>query len=247
LFREHIDYFGSEEAYYQAKRNMLVHMQPEDTYIYNPDFSLLQQWADELPCNKRAIKPAGIAEIDLHNTAIIGDHNKLNILLALEVADIFKISKANALSCLSTFKPLAHRLEKVAEIHDVTYIDDAISTTPESTLAALQAVKNIDCLMLGGLDRGYDFTELAAEIAKQSIRSIVLFPDSGEAIAALFPPTFSPLILRTSSMKDAVAFASKNARPGSTVLLSCASPSYSLWKDFEAKGDDFKQQVLQLL
>ncbi len=246
LYREHIDYFGDEATYYEAKHNLIKYQSSKDYYIYNPDFALLQKWAESAESINKPIEPSKADAISLIGTKLIGDHNKLNILLAIEVAEICNISKEAALQAIKTFKPLPHRLEHVANVNGITYVDDAISTTPESTLAALSAINSVGCLLLGGLDRGYNFSVLAKTIAALDIPNIVLFPDSGEQIASQFPSQYHPNILRTTSMRDAVAFAANNTLPGSTVLLSCASPSYSIWKDFEAKGNDFKQHVLNL-
>ena len=130
----------------------------------------------------------------------------------------------------------------------LTFVDDAISTTPESTLAALAAISNVGTLMLGGLDRGYDFTQLAQTLAGYNIPNLVLFPESGTKIAQELEKysVYHPRVLETTSMTDAVAFAYQNTPEEMVCLLSTASPSYTLWKNFEEKGDEFQKIVQEL-
>jgi len=175
----------------------------------------------------------------------LGDHNKENIQAALTAADLFHISKDDIIKALKTFKPLLHRLENVGTFHDITFYDDAISTTPESTIAALQTLKNVGTLFLGGEDRGYDFSVLVNTIAEKGIQNIVLFPDSGEKIRILLKSKsgYLPQICETKDMEAAVQFAFTHTKKKSICLLSTASPSYSVWKNFEEKGDLFKLYV----
>ena len=98
--------------------------------------------------------------------------------------------------------------------------------------------------MLGGQNRGYNFKKLAYVIKNKKIPNIVLFPDSGvEILKSLEKISYSPNIFETKDMKNAVSFAYQHCRPGTVCLLSTASPSYSLWKNFEEKGNLFKKYV----
>ena len=130
--------------------------------------------------------------------------------------------------------------------HDLTFYDDAISTTPESTIAAIEAIGNVGTIFLGGLDRGYDFTSLVDFLIKKNIKTFVFFPDSGLEIKKILQNKgYSFKSIETSSMAEAVIFAYENTEPNMVCLLSTASPSYSVWKNFEEKGDQFQQYVKQ--
>ena len=174
---------------------------------------------------------------------LIGRHNLENIKAAIRVARLMKIPDAAIKKAIQNFKPLPHRLEFVAEKKGIRFFDDAISTTPESTIAAIKALKNVDTIFLGGEDRGYDFQELEKILRKYKIKNIVLFPNSGKRILKS-RKGFN--ILETKSMPKAVAFAFKHTEKGKICLLSTASPSYSLWKNFEEKGDEFQMAVKML-
>ena len=108
---------------------------------------------------------------------------------------------------------------------------------------AIKALKNVDTIFLGGEDRGYEFADLERQLREGGVRNIVLFPESGKRILKSWEG-FN--VLETESMEEAVLFAYRNTAKNSICLLSTASPSYSLWKNFEEKGDQFREEVLKL-
>jgi len=238
LFPDHMTYHGNAQKYYEAKKNIINFQGKNDYFIYNPENKNLAGWAEK--SNSQSIP--FIKEIPLKNSEIplIGEHNKKNIRAALTVAKIFTIPESISKKTIKTFKPLPHRLEFVGQFKGINFYDDAISTTPESTIVAIKSLPKIGTILLGGEDRGYDFSDLEKTIKKYRINNIVLFPDSGKKI---FESQSGLNILRTKSMEDAVKFAYRNTERGSVCLLSTASPSYSLWKNFEEKGNKFQAMV----
>ncbi len=235
LFPDHMTYHGNAKKYYEAKKNIINFQKNSDYFIYNPKNKNLASWA-----KKSNSKPIPfVKEIPLKNSAIplIGEHNKENIKAALTVAKIFNIPESISKKIIKTFKPLPHRLEFVGQFKDIDFYDDAISTTPESTIVAIKSLPKIGTILLGGEDRGYDFSDLEKTIKKYKIDNIVLFPDSGKK---MFRHKNNLNILRTKNMEKAVRFCYRNTGQGSICLLSTASPSYSLWKNFEEKGNQFQ-------
>jgi UDP-N-acetylmuramoylalanine--D-glutamate ligase len=234
LFPEHMDFHGGLEQYYEAKKNIIRFQNPGDLFFYNGTNKLLKDWAKETKAMAIAAKAQQLP------SNLLGKHNEENISLAIAVADSLGISKDHIARAVQDFQPLSHRLELVGTFQGITFYDDAISTTPESTILAIEALKNVDTIFLGGQDRGFDFSPLEKAIKKYKIKNIVLFPDSGSKIH------LNDLnVLNTASMEEAVKFAYENTAAGKTCLLSCASPSYSLWKNFEEKGDEFKKFVME--
>ncbi|MDO8530467.1 MAG: UDP-N-acetylmuramoyl-L-alanine--D-glutamate ligase [bacterium] len=231
LFPEHLDYHGSLQNYYEAKRNII---KTARHIIYNPQNLIMRQWMKEY--TKEAIP----FSTETFESNLLGEHNQNNIQAAVSVANLLEIPEEKITEAIESFKGLPHRLERVGEFKGITFYDDAISTTPESTIMAIKALKNVDTIFLGGQDRGYDFAQLEKVIKKYTIENIILFPDSGKKI---LKSTKGLNVLRTKSMKEAVKFAYQHTKKGSVCLLSCASPSYSLWKNFEVKGDEFKKEV----
>lgn len=238
LFPEHMNYHGSEAAYYEAKKNILLHQTPADLFICNDCHPLLKKWAKEAPGR---VLPFAWGK---YTSPLLGDHNQANIAAAVAVARQFKISTTTVRRALKSFQPLRHRLQKVGTFRGITFYDDAISTTPESTMAAIEALSKegpIGTLFLGGEDRGYKFQELEKTVRAHKIRNLVLFPDTGPR---MLKSRAGFKILESRSLKEAVAWAYANTPKGTICLLSMASPSYSLWKNFEAKGDEFQKLAL---
>ncbi|MDA1316825.1 MAG: UDP-N-acetylmuramoyl-L-alanine--D-glutamate ligase [bacterium] len=241
LFPEHIPYHKTVEEYYVAKQNIVAHATPNDYYIYNPAYPQLADWAKGTSAISTPYK-TGIPET---TSKLIGAHNKDNIAAAYSACSLLNISDANFTFAVSTFEPLPHRLQTVGTVHGITFIDDAISTTPESTMAALEAVDNVQTIFLGGEDRGYDFSQLINMLYDKHIQHIVVFPDSGNRIAEELHIKHPDIltIYHAQDMNSAVDYAFKHTSEGSICLLSCASPSYSLWKNFQEKGDQFKKCI----
>ena len=245
LYPDHMDHHGSLEDYYKSKRHILDHVREEDTYIYNPAFPLLQQWSTEVHC--KTIPYIESLPFDTSASKLIGEHNRDNMRAAITVARLFHIEDDILHRSILTFEPLHHRIEPIGTFNGISFYDDAISTTPESTIKAIEALGNVKTIFLGGLDRGYDFTTLIQTLKTHDVKSIVLFPDSGIKIKEALKQVsdYQPVLFETTHMNMAVQFAYHNTPAGSSCLLSTASPSYSLWKNFEEKGDLFKQYVNQ--
>lgn len=220
LFPDHMDYHGGVEPYYAAKRRIFQFQKPGDIRIEGPV-------TEEVPINRSEV-------------TLLGDHNFQNIQAAVKVARLCEVSDDAIARALRNFKPLPHRLEHLGAFRGIDFYDDAISTTPESTIVGIRALGNVDTIFLGGSDRGYDFHELEKVLRDLGVRNVVLFPESG---ARILSSREGFHILETKSMKEAVAFAFEHTEQGKICLLSTASPSYSLWKNFEAKGDAFDHCV----
>ena len=238
LFPEHMDYHRNIKDYYGSKRNILKYQTKEDHYVYNPKNKKMVSWKKTTEANMVPFAEGLL--LDDSEISLKGEHNRENIRAAVSTARILNISDAKIISAVKSFKGLPHRMELVGEYSGIIFYDDAISTTPESTMSAIKSLPKIGTIFLGGQDRGYNFTKLEKMIRKYKINNIVLFPESGNRI---FKNREGLNILETSSMDMAVRFAYKNTPKGEVCLLSCASPSYSLWKNFEEKGDQFKSAV----
>ena len=220
LFPEHMDYHGGIENYYKAKKNIFKFQKIGDLAVQPP-------FTEKIPLKKNEIP-------------LLGAHNLKNIQAAVKVARLLKISDSAIGKAIKNFESLPHRLELVGTFKGIKFYDDAIATTPESTIMAIKTLKNIGTIFLGGEDRGYDFRDLEKILKLYQIKNIVLFPESGDRI---LKSRRGFNILKTRSMKKAVNFAFKNTQKGQICLLSTASPSYSIWKNFEEKGDLFRHLV----
>lgn len=249
FFREHLDYHGTEEAYIEAKMRITRFQKPDDIAFF-PENS---PGAAAIAAQGEGRKiPYGIedAPVQLNETKFIGEHNLLNIAGACKVAKELGVSEAICIATIKTFLPLPHRLQSLGMHHELEWIDDAISTTPESTIAALDALGDrVRTIILGGQDRGSDFTELGKRIAASPIHTVILFPGSGPRIKqAIEAAQAKVTFFDADSMERAVEIAKRETKPMASepapiVLLSTASPSYGMFKNFEEKGEIFKKAI----
>lgn len=243
LFPEHMNYHGNVDKYFLAKKNIFRYQKPTDYFIFNPKYRILNQWAKESV--SRAIPSISESKINPKTIKLVGEHNIDNINAAITVAKLFKVNDQSIQSAIQSFNPLPHRLEFVGEYSGIKFYDDAISTAPESTIAAIEGLKTIGSILLGGEDRGFGFNYLVKILIQYKIPNIVLFPNTGDKIDKLIHQrsNYQPKILKTNKMEEAVKFAYQYTPKNTICLLSTASPSYSVWKNFEEKGDLFKKFV----
>ncbi len=175
-------------------------------------------------------------------TRLMWEHNQRNINVIKKIINIIGVKKDIFLKIVKDFKPISHRLENIWVYKWITFIDDAISTTPESTIEAIKTFwKNIWTIFLWWEDRWYNFLELVKYLKKYNIKNIVLFPNSWEKIFKLLDNSFN--VLKTTKMKKAVSFAFKNTKKWKICLLSNASPSYNLWENYKEKAKEFKKEI----
>ncbi|MEK7177472.1 MAG: cyanophycin synthetase, partial [Patescibacteria group bacterium] len=215
----------------------------DDYFIYNPKFAELKSWAKNSHCKNIPFEQnIPIRDEDI---PLIGKHNRENIKASITVAHLLDIDDVTIIKAIKEFRPLPHRLQLIGKFKEITFYDDAISTTPQSTILAIESLKNIGTIFLGGTDRGYDFNKMVEVIIDYKIPNIVLFPESGDVILKIIKSKKAEYlrIFNTKSMEEAVKFAYKYTPQNKICLLSNASPSYSLWKNFEEKGDLFQSLV----
>jgi len=185
--------------------------------------------------------------IDLNRIPVKGVHNLINSAAAIGAVIEAGLELQDAINALYTFNPLPHRLEFIKEVNGVKYINDSISTIPQSAIAALKAFPLTDTIILGGFNRGIDYSELIEYLPKSDVKNLVLMGDVGKLIGELMSKTRSGIkLFHVDSMQDAVAVASRNTRPGRVCLLSPAAASYDKYINFEYRGNDFRKCVEEL-
>jgi UDP-N-acetylmuramoylalanine-D-glutamate ligase len=177
---------------------------------------------------------------------LIGAHIFENFASILAIADRIGIPMESVRRTFEEFEGLPYRLRYVTTVRGVEFWDDAHSPTPESTIASMTAVvesgRRIETMLLGGLNRGYDYRALGEAVVRYGVRRCVLFPDAGAEIKKYLPDSVE--IFETRDMDEAVRWATLG-EPG-VCLLSAAAPSYSIWKNFEEKGERFIEAIARL-
>jgi UDP-N-acetylmuramoyl-L-alanine---L-glutamate ligase len=256
FFPDHLDYHGDLEQYMEAKKNITMHQESGDMVFFNYESQGAMQIAREGRGRKIPFSYED-SPIDVEQTNLIGLHNQGNMGGACMVAAEFGIGSDITIPVLKEFKGLPHRLQSLGIHHGIEWIDDAISTTPESTIAGIRALNGkVRTIILGGQDRGYDFTELAREVMLERVTTVILFPGSGPRIReTLEKAGYDGQLFEAASMEEAVTLAKAHTKqetfpepvenmPEPVVLLSTASPSYNMFKNFEEKGEEFKRCIM---
>ena len=273
IYNCHLDWHRGFENYKNAKLNILRNSEYALINFEFKDFDEVKTissntqffWIDgDFSYKNNWFYIADERVLEDENIVLLWEHNRKNIAWVLGVIyratgkDIEKTIWALK-KVISTFEWLPHRMEKVGTFKGITFINDAIATTPESTLAAIKTFSpDIGTLFLGGYDSGFIYTELEKNIELGNIENLVLFPDTGYKIFTQDIENKSEEIpfqiqkngriiniLKTRSMETAVKFAYEYTQEGKIALLSNASQSFSLWKSYEVKGNLFKELVIK--
>ena len=172
--------------------------------------------------------------------------NLSNLAAAMAVAKYFKVDQSRIASAAETFKPLSHRLELVAQIEGVRWYDDSISTTPVSTIAALEAFDEPKIIIAGGYDKGLGFDELGAAITSKA-KAAVLIGQTAEAIIRTIDTEDGKITVeKASTVARAVEIANQLAQDGDVVLLSPACASYDMFRNFQERAEVFCELVKKL-
>jgi UDP-N-acetylmuramoylalanine--D-glutamate ligase len=267
---EHLDYHQSLEKYIDAKRNILRFQAPSDFAILNRDYpatnesdihtkgevftvSRERESFDDgcfVKDGKVWLKIAG-GEADVIDTKDIllpGKHNLENVCAAVMAATLAGTSILSIQQVLKNFKGLEHRLEFIAEIGNIRFFNDSLATLPQATISALEALKETETLITGGFDRGLDYKDLAKAIVQSGIKTLILFPTTGARIwKEICEETNNPPEkFDVTTMEQAVKIAFAETIPGKICLMSPASASFNLFKDYKDRGNQFKEQVALL-
>lgn len=182
--------------------------------------------------------------MEQEDLALTGTHNLFNSMAAGISANIAGIKKECIREALSDFKGVEHRMEKAGVVNEVNYINDSKATNVNSCWYALKSMKTKTILILGGKDKGNDYNEIA-DLVKEKCSGLVYLGLHNEKLHDFFDKFGLP-VADVQSMKDAVAAATKMAKPGETVLLSPCCASFDLFKSYEDRGDQFKECVKNL-
>jgi UDP-N-acetylmuramoylalanine--D-glutamate ligase len=262
LFREHTDWHGSEQAYRTDKLRLLGLPGVRAAVLNGRDEGLREAVVAGAGVDVETIRygvpdgwdvlAGGIALRGEQRAAsaelrLRGEHNALNLCAALTTLEALGVAPPSSLpAALAAFQALAHRLETVAEHDGVVWVDDSISTTPESTLAALASFPGRQIVLIcGGQDRGQDYAGLGRALAATGA-SVIGVPSTGPRLidAALEAGVPGARAIEAGDLHEAVERARALTSAGAVVLLSPAAPSYDHYRDFEERGERFRALVV---
>lgn len=234
IYPEHLDYYKNFEEYFSAKKNIYKYQSESDYLIFNPEIE------PKTKAKKIKIDVNDFAQFLKNNQQFLEITHIDNLIAVLNVAKLFNVPEKDIIKSLNKYKRLPHRLEFVGEFKGIRFYDDSIATIPEAVVYALDSLgDDVETIILGGLDRGIKYDKLVKRIKKSNIKTIIAFPDSGEKIVK----NIRSRIYKVDNMKDAVDLAYKHTSKGKICLMSPASPSFNLFKDYKERGDLFKKYI----
>ncbi len=268
IFQEHLDHYDSYNAYKLAKYNIARFQQPEDFFIYNASDKQVSELVNYYPPNGEKL-PLSFTDIDGNGikvkgkeiilttskfsrkilpvnfqSQLTGEHNRNNAIVAAAAAALLDVPTAMIEEAISSFLPLEHRLEYVGTFRNVKYYNDSISTIPESAIAGIESLKPIDTLILGGFNRGIDYSELIEYLHKGNVHHVVTTGPAGLHIYELIMSSSIQLqAFHFDKFDEAVKKAVSLTPSGGICLLSPAASSYNEFKNFEERGRRFKELV----
>jgi len=260
---EHLDVHHDIGDYVGAKSNIRVYQTDDDICVYHPSNRLS---TDVAHASKQGqlirygqeedggvyVRGGNFSRNgqDICSTSalqLLGRHNLENACAAITVAKIYELDDRSIEKGLRDFKGLPHRLEFVRTVDGVDYYNDSFSSAPAATLAAVSSFEQPEVLIVGGVDRGADFTELATQLAnKKNIKKLIVVGEIRHKLKALFDSAGlgdKVELLEVKTMKEILAKAKNAAVASDVVLLSPACASFDMFKDFYDRGDQFRELV----
>ena len=267
LSPDHLDQYNyNYEEYALAKFNIAKNQQNNDFFICNKDDEMSKKLLNRVDINAKkllfslneGLEEGGFATNDhifvklegrtfsmpIGEMSLVGKHNVANCLAASITAKLLNISDNSLVESLKTFQSVEHRLEQFAEIDGVKYINDSKATNVNATYYALESMKTPTIWIVGGVDKGNDYTEIE-ELVKEKVKAIVCLGVDNKKIIDFFSAN-KESIYDTSNLEECVKIAKSVAHKGDTVLLSPCCASFDLFKSYEDRGKKFKQAVLAL-
>ncbi|WP_282089881.1 UDP-N-acetylmuramoyl-L-alanine--D-glutamate ligase [Aquimarina algiphila] len=264
---DHLDRYDYKfENYIASKFRIAMNQKEDDYFIYDADDKVIVEYLEKYPIRskllpfsltKRVENGAYLEKNNItitidnnkiimptENLALKGNHNVKNAMAAATVSQLLKIRKTTIRECLENFHGVEHRLENVLKINNVQYINDSKATNVNATFYALDAMKSATVWIVGGVDKGNDYTELFS-LVNEKVKAIICLGVDNSKIINAFGNCVDDIV-ETQSMKEAVKMAYKIAERNENVLLSPACASFDLFKNYEERGRQFKEAVREL-
>lgn len=265
LSEDHLDQYNyNYEEYALAKFRITENQENDNFFIYNKDDEMsrgllekLEIRAQKIPFStEKHLEKGGyldgdqlvvnmdeVFSVKVNELSLSGIHNIANSLAASIAGKILKITDEKIRNSLMTFQAVEHRLEKVAETGGIKYINDSKATNVNATYYALESMKNPTVWIVGGVDKGNDYSQLD-DLVKKKVKAIICMGLDNEKIISHFKEK-TEKVYSTSSMAEAVKTANEIAAKGDTVLLSPCCASFDLFQNYEDRGNQFKTEVLK--
>jgi UDP-N-acetylmuramoylalanine--D-glutamate ligase len=263
---DHLNVHADFNEYVDAKANIRRFQKPGDICVFHPTDEYSRKIAESssggeairygVPDDGGVYPKAGsfyqvehkICSIDV--LQLIGNHNIENACAAISIAKFYNITDDNIEIGLKDFKGLPHRIEFIREIDGVKYYNDSFSSAPTAALAAIKSFDQPEIIIMGGTDKGADFTGLADAIShKSNVKAVIVMGEIRNKLAGILKsvsPTTRIEVTDFSTLRPVVELARSYAQPGDVVILSPSCASFDMFKDFYDRGDQFRSIVNSL-
>ena len=260
LYQDHLDHTGTLEKYHNDKMHIFKYQDENDIGIYDGQNKYLIDLVSKNNYKSKLYKFMVDEESDIYvkdnmiyyedkviydgnsKRNLIGTHNLKNIMVVLLISKLLDLDINKAIDVINSFKPLEHRLEMVGTYNDITYFNDTIATIPEATMNGIIGLGNVDTLIFGGMDRNIDYSEFINFLKNSNISNLIGLPDTGYNICKELNNS-GKNIFTVTTIDEAVDIADKYTKKGSICLLSPAAASYNEFKNFEEKGNYYKNVI----
>ena len=261
LFENHLDRHGDMQSYFKIKSRLFQYQDASDHAILNARSPWCQQLSQDLQAQLHWFNSPGQADatwqaqtlyyqgqalLALADLKLQGKHNLENIFAALTVAGILNIPFASVQKTVSDFQGIAHRMESLGEYQQRLFINDSKATNYLAAQTAIEGLSRPLILIAGGQDKGGNFSHLAQAI-QTKVKHTILLGESGHNFAQALSQSGYNQSTIVGDMRSAVDVAYQMSEPGDVILLSPATASYDRYRNFEERGDDFRQHVAALV
>ncbi len=251
----HLDHHSSMQEYEAAKLGLFANQRENDWAVFNADDPAVLKGSDSFRAKKISFG-TGLEETDvycskddivfgelsfyLRNSALVGEHNKENIMAAVAVAGVLGCQRDPVQQSIDEFRPLPHRMEFVLTVRGVDVYNDSKSTTPFATLRAIESLPSPIILVAGGKDKGIDYDCLKDAVASK-VKTLVLIGETREKMRTQLGDLAQTIC--AGSLKEAMQSAFELSRAGDTLLLSPGCSSFDMFSSYEERGNLFKEIV----
>ena len=273
IFQEHLDHYTSYVEYQHAKMNIGRYQDMDDYFIYSADNKLLSELVQRetgfgqnlfpytlnTPGENRIYRIGNsiriidqLTEYELVTPAVVnhlpGEHNFSNIMAAAAACHFTGASPAQIGDAVGSFKGLEHRIEYVGEFEGVRYYNDSIATIPEAAIEAVKTLKEVDTLILGGFDRGIDYSILYPFLEGSGISNVIFVGEAGKRMRRELGNStkHGMKLFNADNFREVVMIARQETKRGRICLLSPAASSYDMFMNFEHRGNIFKKNVREI-
>lgn len=244
LYEEHFDHYAKPEDYFRAKKNIYRFQTSEDILIYGDIFEhASREEIAALDAETIEISSIPIKDDEIETT-LIGSHNRNDIKAAIRACQGFGLTKQECLDAVKSFRGLPHRLEYVGRFDDIEFYNDSIATAQEATMNAIQALGKVNTIILGGMDRGIDYSHLVDFLRDSNVRNVILLPNTTKRFMDLFnTSSYKQRLFAAKDMQEAVNIAYKETEKDKICLLSPAAASYGFYTNFKERGEDYIKKI----